>query len=385
MFTECHKEEIDLLIIAGEASGDEHASILVEKILIQHPELRVAAIGGKNLKASGAQFLFDLVDHAVVGVFEVLKNYGFFKKLFAHSVGWIRKFEPKAVLLVDYPGFNLRLAEALKNKQLSLKGGGQIKVLQYISPQLWAWKSKRRFKMAKVLDGLAVIFPFEVDCYKDVDLSVSFVGHPYVSSNYSPSVKFDENGPLLLLPGSRVQPVQRILPVFLDASKKLLQEFPDLKIELPVPNKKIKQVVEVILSEHTELKNQLKIRDGLKDLRARATLMSSGTISLACALSGIPGVISYRAHPLTYILGRILIKVPFLGMANLLLKDEPPYLELIQDKATGETLFLALQEILEDEASVVLYSEVAGKLKQNLKKPQDSGVIDWLAEELNLG
>ena len=149
-------------VIAGEASGDEHAAHLVNKLLKRYPDLKIAVLGGENLQATGAHFLFDLVKHAVVGVFEVLKNYSFFKSLFSHTLKWIHEHNPKAILLIDYPGFNLRLAEALRKGGLSNKGGGSIKVLQYISPQLWAWKPKRRFKMADVLDSLAVIFPFEV-------------------------------------------------------------------------------------------------------------------------------------------------------------------------------------------------------------------------------
>ena len=183
LFNPIKADKIDLLIIAGEASGDEHSAQVVKNVLRLFPNHNIVAIGGNNLKKSGANFLFDLVDHAVVGIFEVLKNYWFFKSLFSNTLKWIIKNKPKVILLVDYPGFNLRLAEALRKKGISQKGGGNIKVLQYISPQLWAWKPKRRFKMANVLDGLAVIFPFEVDCYKDVDLPVFYVGHPYVSSS----------------------------------------------------------------------------------------------------------------------------------------------------------------------------------------------------------
>ena len=202
---------------------------------------------------------------------------------------WISEFRPKAILLIDYPGFNLRLAEALREKGLSKKGGGEIQLLQYVSPQLWAWKPKRRFKMAKVLDSLAVIFPFEVKCYADVSLPVSFVGHPFVSGDYRSPVTYDEKGPLLLLPGSRVQPIQRILPSFLDASEKLIQSYPNLKIEVPVPNPQIKDCVEQILSKHPLLRDRILVRENLNDLKARVALMSSGTMSLAFALAGIPG------------------------------------------------------------------------------------------------
>ena len=144
------------------------------------------------------------------------------KIFFLKNNFWIKKFRPKLILLVDYPGFNLRLANELKKIGISVKGGGEVKVLQYISPQLWAWKPKRRFMMEKVLDGLAVIFKFELKCYQDTNLPVAFVGHPFVSENFKKKIFYDPNGSLLILPGSRVQPVQRILPVFLDAYEMLL-------------------------------------------------------------------------------------------------------------------------------------------------------------------
>ena len=124
----------------------------------------------------------------MVGLFEVLKNYFLFKNLFSKTILWIKKFRPKLILLVDYPGFNLRLANELKKLEFPLKGRGEVKVLQYISPQLWAWKPKRRFMMEKVLDGLAVIFKFELKCYKDTSLPVAFVGHPFVSENFKKKI-----------------------------------------------------------------------------------------------------------------------------------------------------------------------------------------------------
>ena len=376
---------MDLLVIAGEASGDEHAAVLVGNLKKKFPNLNVAALGGKNLKECGADFLFDLVDHAVVGVFEVLKNYGFFKKLFFCTLEWISEFRPKAILLIDYPGFNLRLAEVLRKKGLSKKGGGEIQVLQYVSPQLWAWKPKRRFKMTKVLDSLAVIFPFEVKCYADVSLPVSYVGHPFVSGDYRSPVRYDEKGPLLLLPGSRVQPIQRILPSFLDASEKLIHSYPNLKIEVPVPNLQIKDCVEQILAKRPLLEDRILVRGNLNDLKARVALMSSGTMSFAFALAGIPGVIAYKAHILTYLLGKFLIKVPFLGMANLLLPDAPPYKELIQSEAHGESLSLAIDQILINQSeSQKVFQQASMRLQDTLKNDQELEAVDWLTEVLGM-
>ena len=385
MFNPFRPKQVDLLVIAGEASGDEHAAVLVGNLKKKFPNLKVAALGGKNLKESGADFLFDLVDHAVVGVFEVLKNYGFFKKLFFCTLEWISEFRPKAILLIDYPGFNLRLAEVLRKKGLSKKGGGEIQVLQYVSPQLWAWKPKRRFKMAKVLDSLAVIFPFEVNCYADVSLPVSYVGHPFLSGDYRSPVRYDEKGPLLLLPGSRVQPIQRILPCFLDASEKLIQSYPNLKIEVPVPNLQIKDCVEQILAQRPLLQDRILVRGNLNDLKARVALMSSGTMSFAFALAGIPGVIAYKAHILTYLLGKILIKVPFLGMANLLMPDAPPYKELIQSEAHGESLSLAVEQILINQSeSQKVFQQASMRLQDSLKSGQELEAVDWLTDVLGM-
>ena len=385
MFNPFRPKQVDLLVIAGEASGDEHAAVLVGNLKKKFPNLKVAALGGKNLKESGADFLFDLVDHAVVGVFEVLKNYGFFKKLFFCTLEWISEFRPKAILLIDYPGFNLRLAEVLRKKGLSKKGGGEIQVLQYVSPQLWAWKPKRRFKMAKVLDSLAVIFPFEVNCYADVSLPVSYVGHPFLSGDYRSPVRYDEKGPLLLLPGSRVQPIQRILPCFLDASEKLIQSYPNLKIEVPVPNLQIKDCVEQILAQRPLLQDRILVRGNLNDLKARVALMSSGTMSFAFALAGIPGVIAYKAHILTYLLGKILIKVPFLGMANLLMPDAPPYKELIQSEAHGESLSLAIEQILINQSeSQKVFQQASMRLQDSLKSGQELEAVDWLTDVLGM-
>ncbi len=378
-------DKVDLLVVAGEASGDEHVSLLVEELLERKPELSVAALGGSGLQATGASLLFNLVDHSVVGIFEVLKNYGFFKKLFRQTLDWIEEKKPKVVLLVDYPGFNLRLAKALKDRGLSVKGGGGIRVLQYVSPQLWAWKPKRRFLMEKILDGLAVLFPFELDSYKDVDLPVSFVGHPFARTDYQNPISYDESGPIVLLPGSRVQPVERILPCFLDTFEILLREFPDLNGLIPVPDAKIEQVVRALVDARPDLGGRVVVRGCKAGMRASAVLMSSGTMSLACAIAGIPGVIAYRAHPLTYWLGRFLVKVPYLGMANLLLPDNPPYREFLQGAANGQSLAQAMSVFLESKGSREPFEKSARKLIGIVRQPSERGVTDWLIQEGGLG
>ena len=373
--------QVDLLVVAGEVSGDEHGSELVSGLLKRQPDLTISAVGGGELEKKGAHLVYPLVDHAVVGFFEVIKNYQIFKQIFSATIEWIKKFQPRTVLLIDYPGFNLRLAKELKKLGLSRKGGGDILVLQYISPQLWAWKPKRRFVMEKILDGLGVIFPFEVACYEDTNLPVSFVGHPFVQPGYQNSISYDPKGPLLILPGSRVQPVQRILPVFLDTVSELLKDFPDLEMVLPVPDLTIRNLADHLLSLRSNLKGRVRVVIGKAGIKARAALMSSGTMSLSCAIAGIPGVIAYRAHPLTYLLGRTLIRIPHLGMANILLADDPPYPEFLQGRANGRVLSGSMTTILKDSHSGKNSAEVAKKIIKSLQVTTDRGAEDWIAQE----
>ncbi|MDB6115425.1 MAG: lipid-A-disaccharide synthase, partial [Lacunisphaera sp.] len=217
---------VDLLIIAGEHSGDEHGARLLRELLARHPELKVCALGGPGLAAAGAQLLHDLTATSVVGLVEVLKHYSFFKSVFDATLGWVGQHRPRAVCFIDYPGFNLRLAAQLRERGLSVKGGGEVKALFYISPQIWAWKPKRRFTMARDLDALAVIFPFEPACYADTVLPVEFVGHPFLAPDYTPPVRYDPAGPVLLLPGSRVQAVSRIFPLLLAGFAEYLKTAP---------------------------------------------------------------------------------------------------------------------------------------------------------------
>lgn len=371
----------DLLIIAGEASGDEHAARLLEDLRESRPDLKVVAIGGPKLRDAGADLLFDLTRHAVVGIFEVLKNYGFFKKLMSDTLDWIGKVRPKAILFVDYPGFNLRLASSLLNQGISKKGGGEVKLLQYVSPQLWAWKPKRRFKMDRTLDALGVIFPFEVETYADVDLSVRFVGHPFARKDYEPTLRYDPEAPVLLLPGSRRQPVSRILPVLLQTFAQVSLKRPDLHARIVSPAGEVGELAREILNGFSELKGKVEIFSNEKVASGSVVLTSSGTMSLACALAGIPGAIVYLAHPMTYLLGRFLVMVPYLGMANLLLPKSPPYPEFIQGAARADALAKRLVSCLDDKDEAKKGMEASTSLRRLLSQPADVSAAVWLLQE----
>jgi lipid-A-disaccharide synthase len=363
---------VDVLIIAGEHSGDEHAARLVRELRAAQPGVVVAALGGQQLAAAGAQVLHDLTASSVVGFVEVLKNYPFFRALFAETLRWIAEYQPRAVCLVDYPGFNLRLAAALRERGLSVKGGGKIKALYYISPQIWAWKAARRFAMARDLDAMAVIFPFEPACYADTTLPVEFVGHPFVADGHDEPVSHDPAGPVLLLPGSREQAVARIFPVLLAG----FRAFGQREAVVLYPSDEILAVLRA-----ADPPASVRLERTGRPHAAAAVLTSSGTMSMHCALAGIPGAIAYRANPLTYLIGRWLVSVPYIGIANLLL-NEPMYPEFIQGAATPEALAGELQACLEDPGRRERTAGQAARLRALLQVPANGTAAQWLARQL---
>ena len=363
---------VDLLVIAGEHSGDQHGATMVGELRAKNPSLAIAALGGPELAGAGAQLLYDLTASSVVGLVEVLKNYSFFKALFNETLRWIEEYQPRAVCFVDYPGLNLRIAKALFERGLSVKGGGAIKMLYYISPQIWAWKGGRRFTMAKHLDALAVIFPFEVDCYKDTSLPVEFVGHPFLAEDHEAPVRYDPDAPILLLPGSRKQAVGRIFPLLLAGHA----AYGKRDAVVIYPSEDILAVLKV-----GKPPANVRLLPTGSQIAASAVLTSSGTMSMHCALAAIPGAVVYRANPLTYILGRILVRIEYLGIANLLLK-EPMYPEYIQGAATPKALAAELTDCLGNIARLIRTQSQAERLRVSLRRPANGTAADWVARQI---
>jgi lipid-A-disaccharide synthase len=338
---------VDVLFVAGEHSGDQHAALIARDLRQAHPDWKMAAMGGPSLKLAGVQLLLDLPRHSVVGLVEVLRHYGEFKRIFEALVDWIDKHQPRVIVLVDYPGFNLRLADALQKRGISQKGGGPVAIYQYVSPQIWAWKAKRRFKMAKILNGLGVIFPFEVECYADTDLPVAFVGHPFAREDYQNPLRYDPEGPVLLLPGSRKQAVSRIFPLMLDAILSYRASGGTRRCVCLYPEDSIRLILEDIIGQKHIDSGLVSLRPAEQGTTASVVLTSSGTMSLNCALAGLPGAIVYRAHPFTTWLGRRLVSVEWLGIANLVL-GRCLYKEYIQEQAKPELLADVVSRTLAD-------------------------------------
>ncbi len=371
----------DLLIVAGEHSGDQQAARMVKRLLPQHSDLSIAALGGDALAKAGAQLLFDLTSSSVVGIVEVIRNYRFFRNIMDETIHWIDTYRPRVICLVDYPGFNLRLAEKLYQMGISQKGGGEVRVVYYISPQIWAWKAKRRFTMARYLDGLAVIFPFEVDCYKDTDLPVSFVGHPFVEKNYESPVGWNPSGPLMLLPGSRKVAVSRIAPVLFKGYAQYLKEGGKVKAVVLYPSDTIKEILSSILKQFPDLSDKVTLMKQEGVVEASGVLTSSGTMSLNCALAGIPGAIAYRANPITYRLGRILVKIPYLGINNLLL-DEAMYPEFIQGAASPKKLAAEIFSVIESDERLKETRVMTKRLHSILRQSSEKNSAAWMVQQL---
>ena len=366
---------VDLLIVAGEHSGDEHAARMLRELMVKKPGLQVCALGGPKLALAGAHLLLDLTENSTMG-FAVLGKISYYRALIAEVVRWVGAHRPRAVCFVDSSALNLRIAAAMYSQGFSHKAGGPTKTLYYISPQIWASRAARRFEMARHLDGLAVIFPFEPACYADTSLPVEFVGHPFVASDYAAPVAFDPSGPVLLLPGSRRQVVSRIFPVLLKAFQQA-DTTRDAVVLYPS-----KEILATLQLAKPSAKVQLR-STGQADapIAASAVLTASGTMSMHCALAGIPGALTYKTDPLTYLLGRMLVKVPYIGIANLLLK-EAMYPEFIQGASTAEVLAGQLRECLDSPQRLAQTQAYAQKLRALLHAPTKGTAADWVGRHL---
>jgi lipid-A-disaccharide synthase len=366
---------VDVLFVAAEHSGDAHAARLVAEARTKRPELRVCALGGPRLAAAGAQLLRDLTVGSTMG-FAVLAKLSHYRALIAEIVRWVGEHRPRAVCFVDSSGLNLRIAAGLFSRGFSAKAGGPTKALYYISPQLWASRAARRFAMAQHLDGLAAIFPFEPAVYGDTTLPVEFVGHPFLAPGHALPVAFDPTGPVLLLPGSRRQVVSRVFPVLLQA---LAASGAARSAVALYPSEEIRALLDEV-RRSSPVAVELRAVGG-PGVGASAVLTASGTMSLECALAGIPGALTYRTDPLTYLLGRLIVKVEYIGIANLLLK-EAMYPEYIQGDATPEALAGQLRECLESPERRERTRVQAARLRELLHAPTRGSAADWLLRQL---
>ena len=373
--------EVDILVVAGEHSGDQHAAKVVADLLKARPGLRVAAFGGPQLRAAGAQLLMDMTGFSAVGIVEILSAYPFYRKLFARMASWTTQWKPKVVVLVDYPGLNLRLANELRKAGLSRAGFGETAVIQYVSPQLWAWKPKRRFTMARDLDSVGTIFPFEPAVYADTKLDARFVGHPFAEPDHQHGLKYDPEGPVLLLPGSRPKPVRKIFPALVEAFALFRKDHPKRRALVLHTGGEVHAELYRLLAEYGDQAKGIDLRPVSEGPAAGcAALVSSGTMSLTVALAGIPGAVVYRANPLTWVVGRRLIagRVDNLGIANILLKRQA-WPEYLQGACEPAPLAARLRECVEAPGPRAQAVADAGELLRMLSAQSGSTPAEWVA------
>ena len=330
------------LVTCGETSGEEHAARLVRELTALDPTCRVLALGGEALEAAGAEIIFPLERYAVMGFAEVIARLPRFialerslRRLLAG--GGIDLFIP-----VDYPGLNLRLAAHAK--------AAGVKVLYFISPQVWAWGAWRVRRMKRSVDLMAVILPFEIDLYRRSGIPVVFSGHPMLEEIETPPRPKEAPRPgapltVLLFPGSRRQEFDRMFPVFCEVARRIRETFPEAAFSvglaplIPDDAARAPRDMEVYLRA---------TRNGVGELSAAAlVLAASGTVTLKCALSGTPMVVSYRTSALSYAIGKFLVKIPWIAMPNVLGRRRIVP-ELIQSDATPQRIADEAVSILGD-------------------------------------
>ena len=336
-----------IFISAGEHSGDMHASELMKQLKAQLPDSNVkfSGLGGDKMSAVGLEPLYHVRDLATVGFTDVIKKYGFFKNAIKESAEFIKQNDPDVVILVDYPGFNIRLAEAIRKFYTK-------KIIYYISPQLWAWHESRVNKIRKYIDLMLVVFPFEVEFYGKHGVRAEFVGHPLVKKIR----EFIESNPrtkrndalkrVTLLPGSRKDEIKKHMPVLLEAMKKLQSSI----------------AAEIFISIAPGMESHFdEFRDSVPGItlsnessyslisNSDLVLTKAGTSTMECTLLQVPYLIFYRTFPINYYILKPIVKVDKLGIANILLEKDVVK-EFIQNDFTAENLAAESIKILTDEA-----------------------------------
>ena len=365
-----------ILISAGEASGDLHAGAVTRAIKQLDPEAEVFGMGGDRLREAGGEVLFDIKDHSLMGFVEVLKKLPDVWKLRNAFIDRMEECKPDVLLTIDYPGFNMRLAKLAKERG--------IKVVYFIAPQVWAWRPGRAAGVAKATDKIACIFPFEYDLYKSYGADIEFVGHPLVDT-VKPSLPRKEAEELagkrsghpliLLMPGSRMMEIQRLLPVMLDAAKILKQKRPELEFAMPraatIPKEKLAAPVKAAGLDVTLTEGHTYDIMSVADL----AIATSGTVTLEAALCGLGCPILYKSSPVSFWIAKRVVEIPHIGLPNIVAGRliEP---ELLQDECKPEKIAAMVLELLETERYRQLQQDLH-EVREKLGKP---GAVKRVAE-----
>jgi lipid-A-disaccharide synthase len=352
-----------LYFVAGEASGDEHGAALMRSLRELAPDWEFHGRGGPRMKAAGGNTIADWSDAAaVVGLWEVVKRYGYFRAEFNAALDEIAAAKPDAVVLIDYPGFNLRLARTLRQRSPS------VKIIYYISPQVWAWHRGRIAQMARYLDLMLCIFPFEAALYNASGLPTIFVGHPMIE-NLARRRTGEARDPNLvgLFPGSRSREVKKILPVLMESARQILAHHPGTRFEIAAASAALAPEIERIRRRFS-LADRVRVVTGDSSgtmQRAAAGMVASGTATLESAYFRMPFVLVYKVSWPTYFAARLMMRTRFLGMPNVLADREivPEFLQYeARPKAIADAVIRLTEDSISREEMVAEFDGVIAKL-----------------------
>ena len=370
-----------LVLVAGEISGDTHGGKLMESLL-NAGDWSLSGLGGPHMAELSPDIENWLDQAAVLGLAEVLRKYSYFRGKLNETAASISKAQPDGVVFIDYPGFNLRLAARLRSD------GYRGKLIYYISPQVWAWKKGRIKTMARLLDLMICIFPFEKELYEESGLPTVFAGHPLADSMAGERDSEIERDPALvaLLPGSREREIAKLYPPMLDAARHLLKTNPDLRFATTGATSKLTAVLREMtraagLERNVEVGEQSS-RQIMQ--RAAVGVVASGTATLEAACLGLPYCLTYKTAWITAVAARWLMSVDFLGIVNVIAGREVVK-ELLQERATGEGIAGELSRLLNDTAAreslQADLAEVVGTLGDGGSHERAAAAIAELWEE----
>ena len=368
-----------IMISVGEASGDLHGASVAHALKAIEPDIKLFGMGGQGMRAAGVDIVYDIADLGVIGFVEIIKN---LSKLFRlrDTLGELMDAErPDALVIIDYHGFNIRLAKVAKSKG--------IPVIAYICPKVWAWGRSRAKVMAETVEKVAAIFPFEVDIFKEYGANVTFVGNPLLDIVKTTMPKTEayayfganaEQPLVLLLPGSRQQEIVNLLPVMLEAAVIISEKVPNCQFFLPVASTISREMLQDIISKYNI--TVIMTEDNTYDLMniANMAVAASGTVTLEAAILHLPIVVIYKLATLTYLIGKMIIQIPYISLPNIVAgKEIVP--ELVQYAVTPENIAKEAVPMLIDP---LVHSKIVRDLTDMCRKLGPAGAVERVAREI---
>jgi lipid-A-disaccharide synthase len=367
------------LIVAGEASGDMYGADVARRLFHKFPDCHIYGLGGQRMREAGVQLEGDISKTAVIGPFEVVSSLASLYRVFRRLAERVETDPPTAAILIDFPDFNLRLGQRVRD--------AGVPVVYYVSPQVWAWREGRLKQLRRFVNKMLVILPFEEEMYRKAGVDVEFVGHPLVDmvratkskEEFCAAYKLDPRKPIVaLLPGSRRKEVRFILPTLCETAKLISKQKPDTQFVLPMASGLHRRSVEDIIRSQPIT---IVTNDTYNAVRyARAAIVASGTATLETALLGTPEVIVYRISQASWLVGKALLKVRLFGIVNIILGEEVVP-ELFQERMTPEAVSKITLRLMDD---VWVQSRIRGNYEK-LRRQLGSGnvsdrVVDAVAK-----